>query len=52
MIKYTNEDVVKSDNDAGYCSGKNFDEGSYYCQVGANEVRPINLPVLMWFYGV
>ena len=33
MIKYTNEDVVKSDNDAGYCSGKNFDEGSYYCEV-------------------
>ena len=47
MIKYTNEDVVKSDNDAGYCSGKNFDEGSYYCEVV--EVRDGNRP---YQYGI
>ena len=33
MIRYTKEDIEKSDNDARCFPGKNFDEGSYYCEV-------------------
>ena len=40
MIKYTKEDVTKSNNDALSCSG--FDEGSYYCEI--IEVRDGNRP--------
>ena len=42
MIKYTKEDIEKSDNDAGHYPGKNFDKGSYYCEVA--EVRDGNRP--------
>ena len=33
MIKYSKEDVEKSDNDAGYGPIKNFEEGSYFCEI-------------------